>query len=155
MGSSTHSWGMGSQGGQKVPKVRFDLSFWEVILETFGHLLGCIVLMFLLKASLSLTGRPLGAQGAQKAPKMEPKGCLKAPCGKCQSHSIYCTGGIVLGSILADFRRFLVPFGAPWASILAGKRRPFFRVCFLGALGVLFGRAGSRGGGPGDFILAE
>ena len=39
-------------------------------------------------------GRPKARKGYQKEPQSEPKGGPEAPCGTCENHGIYCTGGI-------------------------------------------------------------
>jgi len=100
--------------------------------------------MFFLEVSFSLPGRLLGAKGAQKAPKMEPKwspkGAWGYPLGSEKTMvfivreayegisgrlweatfsrlRLQTLSGGVLGSIFADFMRFWVPFEAPLGSI--------------------------------------
>ena len=105
--------------------------------------------MFFLEVSFSLPGRLLGAKGAQKAPKMEPKwspkGAWGYPLGSEKTMvfivreayegvsgrlweatfsrlRLQTLSGGVLGSILADFMRFWVPFEAPLGSNWEQKR---------------------------------
>ena len=104
--------------------------------------------MFFLEVSFSLPGRLLGAKGAQKAPKMEPKwspkGAWGYPLGSEKTMvfivreayegvsgrlweatfsrlRLQTLSGGVLGSILADFMRFWVPFEAPFGVHLGPK----------------------------------
>ena len=98
-------------------------------------------------------GRVLGAQGAQRAPKIDPKGSQRASqrrhvgsaktmvfivreaygevSGRLREATfsrlrLQTLSGGVSGSIFSDFMRFWVPFGGPW--------EPFGSTlgCFLG-----------------------
>ena len=73
MGSGPHLGRRWVQGGQKDAQVLFGTDLLEVILVTFGHLFGRLFLMLFWKASCWPLGRLLGAKGAQKGSKMEPK----------------------------------------------------------------------------------
>jgi len=137
----------GEEGSQEA-KTQISHSIWEVILETVGPMFRGYFLMFFSKASFSLLGRLLGAQGAQKAPKTEPKwsqrhawrhlvgsartmvftvpeaygevsGRLReATFSRPRLQTLF---GGVLGSTCADFRRFWVPFGVPGSSSSEAK----------------------------------
>ncbi len=149
MGSGPHLGRRWLQGGKKGARGHRSQPISEVFFETLGHLFRFLFLMLFWKASFSVLGRLLGAKGAQKGAKMEPKwrpkrswghplGSVKSMAGAMfaahegvsgrvleatfsrlglQTHS-----GGVLGSILADFRRFGVPFGVHLGSILGLKR---------------------------------
>ena len=105
--------------------------------------------MFFWDVSFSLPGRLLGAKGAQKAPKIEPKWSPKGARGDLLGSEktvvfivweayegvsgglweatfsrlrLQTLSGGVLGSILADFMRFGVPFEAPLGSNWGQKK---------------------------------
>ena len=73
MGSGPHLGRRWVQGDKKEAKGLFENALLEIILETFGHLFGSHFLMLFWKPSFSSLGRLLGAKGAQKGAKMEPK----------------------------------------------------------------------------------
>ena len=73
MGSGPYLGRRWVQGGKEGAISRFFRPILGVILVTFGHLFGCFFLMLFWKASFSPLGRLLGAKGAQKGSKMEPK----------------------------------------------------------------------------------
>jgi len=152
MGSGPHLGRRWVQGSKKGANTHFSKLILGVIFVTLGHLFRCFFLVLFWKASFSPLVRLLGAKGAQKAPKMEPKwsrkrdrgyplGSVKSMAGAMfsahkgvsgrvreatfsrlglQTHS-----GGVLGSILGDFRRFWLPCGVHFGSILGLKRRLF------------------------------
>ena len=118
--------------------------FW-LHFGTLGQFVGGGFFEVFLFASFSILGRFLGAQGAQKAPKMEakwrpkragghPLGSVKSMAGAMFSAHKGVSGrvreatfsrlglktffGGVLGSIFCDFMRLWVPFGVHFGSIL-------------------------------------
>ena len=141
----------GPRGRKKVPKMVWIWSGLEPFLAPFWDFQADFWRLFLMsffKACFSVLGPLLGAKGAQKAPKMEPKWSRKGARGhplgsvKCMAGTVRETYGEVsgrlreatfsrldlqtlpggvLGSIFADFRRFGEPLGAPWGSIFGSK----------------------------------
>ena len=126
----------------------FSQPILGVIFETLGCLFGSLFLMIFLKVSFSPLGRLLGAQGAQKAPKMEPKwsrkrawgyplGSVKSMAGAMFSAHKGVSGRIreaifsrldlqthsggILGSIFADLGGFWMPLGVHLGFILKLK----------------------------------
>ena len=129
--------------------------------------------MFFLEVSFSLPGRLLGAKGAQKAPQMEPKwspkGAWGYPLGSEKTMvfivreayegvsgrlweatfsrlRLQTLSGGVLGSILADFMRFWVPFEAPLGSNRSQKSLQKEGLKKEAMSHDLLGGAGGRGG---------
>ena len=86
MGSGPHLGRRWVQGGKKGAQSHSFQHISGVIFMTFGYLFPCLFLMLFWKASFSPLGRLLGAQGAQKGAKMEPKASLGVPSGKCKKH---------------------------------------------------------------------
>ena len=60
------------EGKRRVRQVSLN-PFWSSFFATLDHFFRCLFLMLFWKASFSPLGRLLGAQGAQKGAKMEPK----------------------------------------------------------------------------------
>ena len=92
MGPRGHLGAKGSQEGKKAQKLGLVNPVWGTIWAPFWDLeaffsetffnvfLGCVFFApnVFWDVSFSLPGRLLGAKGAQKAPKMEPKGAPKS-----------------------------------------------------------------------------
>ncbi len=81
MGSGPHLGRRWVRGGKKGAQGHRCQPISEVIFETLGHLFRFLFLMLFWKASFSPLGRLLGAQGAQKGAKMEPKWIPKRAWG--------------------------------------------------------------------------
>jgi len=176
MGPGGHFGAKGSQEGKKVPKIVWIWSGFEPFWAPFWDLEAFFSEYFFdvfLEVSFSLPGRLLGAKGAQKAPKMEPKwspkGAWGYPLGSEKTMvfivreaygevsgrlweatfsrlRLQTLSGRVPGSILADFRRFWVPFGVPLGSIWDQKGSPKAGPKKGRNRHMLLGGAGGRGG---------
>ncbi len=149
MGSGPHLGRRWVQIGKMAARGQKCQAVLVVILKTLGHLFRYLFLRLFRKISCSPPGRLLVAKGDQKASeiglKWRPKRTQGHPLGSVKSMAgamfaahegvsgrvreatfsrpgLQTHSGGVLGSILADFRRFWVPFGVHFGSILGLKR---------------------------------
>ena len=131
MGSGPHLGRRWVRGGKREGPASFTQPILELFFATLDHFFRCLFLMLFWKASFSPLGRLLGAQGAQKGAKMEPKwrpkrswghplGSVKSIAGAMISAheggsgrvreatfsrpGLQTHSGGVLGSIFADFK---------------------------------------------------
>ena len=155
MGPGTHSGAKGAQGGKKVPKMIWIWSGLEPFLAPFWHFEAPLWRSFfdvffegLFFASWATFGRPGCPKGSQNEPKWSQTGSRRHLVGSARTMvftvqeaygevsgrlrettfsrlRLQTLPGGVLGIIFSEFRRFGVPFGAPWGSILDSKWRPF------------------------------